>query len=1038
MSILVLGIAEQTRADVSPSGCNSNELNLSLERSHLYVKIGQTVWFTVSIENCCFPSGCDINDTEVTLTLPALDGTATGDVNVLETGGVFPIDGSGDTTYDPVPFMVAANPGVTLLQAQADADGQLRDRPDGFGSATASKTIPIIVIDPNIEITKRADPCQICGEETEVTYTYELTNTGDVDVRDVVVTDENCTPVRQADDPGNDDTILDTGETWVFTCTTMISEDTINTVTAEGNDVLLSSHVDAEAQAVVNACSPPPQHGATIGKICETPKLIGDKLVCDITITYDDDFGDTLKVWAAWDEVDPLGSSTRVPTAGNLAIVAVFGNTTATVAGPLPALIGPAGSTLNGLPGTASDGAITFRAEIADAYVIQAGDPNPLEDRGHVDVNDLCDDPETSACTGSMNSLSFTSSTVIIDPDIKIEEDPNRSNICEGADTLVSWTYTVTNPGDVDLFEVVVWDDECDLVQYVSGDTGDDGILGTSEIWIYECNDVISSGVTSTATVTANDVLLATPVEDSNDATVLSDAPTCDDIIGDTEPDCDSTGNVLSVLVSGGQPPYGYSWSVSGHGSWTIDGGSDTNEITYTAGAPGTSAVFGVDVNDAFDCSVVCMIELDCNSIPTFSILTPNGGEVLIAGATYDINWTTTDNINDVKIEYSTNNGTDWNDVNTVPNTGSYDWFVPEVTSNQCIVQISDANDANLYDISDDVFTIYVCRAGYDFVTKWGEQGDANGQFDYPYGIAVDSSAYIYVSDKHNDRIQKFTSDGNFVKTWGSIGIGDEQLNLPTHLDVGPSGYVYVADTLNYRIQKFDSNGGSITRWGSSGSGDGQFNRPCGVAVDCLGNVYVADTWNDRIQKFEPNDGDPNIYDFVTKWGTTGTGNSEFLDPYSIAVDCLGNVYVADYTNNRIQQFDSNGNFLTKWGSAGYGDGQFTYPLDISVDSAAYVYVTDSCQRAQKFTSDGMFITKWGSNGSGDGQFDGLHGIAIDSSGNVFVTELWPNQRVQKFEPEGPLRSDLNNDCQVDFVDFAVTASEWLECGNPFDSNCGY
>ena len=87
-------------------------------------------------------------------------------------------------------------------------------------------------------------------------------------------------------------------------------------------------------------------------------------------------------------------------------------------------------------------------------------------------------------------------------------------------------------------------------------------------------------------------------------------------------------------------------------------------------------------------------------------LLNPNGSETLIAGTTYDVNWTSTGSISDVKIEYSANNGAAWNDVNTVPNTGLYSWLVPTVDSNQCLVRISDASDPSISDISDGVFTI--------------------------------------------------------------------------------------------------------------------------------------------------------------------------------------------------------------------------------------------------------------------------------------------------------------------------------------------
>jgi formylglycine-generating enzyme required for sulfatase activity len=97
-------------------------------------------------------------------------------------------------------------------------------------------------------------------------------------------------------------------------------------------------------------------------------------------------------------------------------------------------------------------------------------------------------------------------------------------------------------------------------------------------------------------------------------------------------------------------------------------------------------------------------------AIPT--VISPNGGENWIAGTTKVISWETSDAnaIPNVHIEYSTEKDPNWKDVNTVPNTGSYNWLVPQATSNQCLVRISDVNDANIFDVSDKVFTIFVCQ----------------------------------------------------------------------------------------------------------------------------------------------------------------------------------------------------------------------------------------------------------------------------------------------------------------------------------------
>jgi len=92
-------------------------------------------------------------------------------------------------------------------------------------------------------------------------------------------------------------------------------------------------------------------------------------------------------------------------------------------------------------------------------------------------------------------------------------------------------------------------------------------------------------------------------------------------------------------------------------------------------------------------------------------IVAPNGGEELISGQTEIITWDTVGDINNVKIKFSDSNGQTWTDVNSsMPNNGSYDWLIPEVTSQNCLVQVSDANNAGVNDISDNVFSVYVCQ----------------------------------------------------------------------------------------------------------------------------------------------------------------------------------------------------------------------------------------------------------------------------------------------------------------------------------------
>jgi sugar lactone lactonase YvrE len=167
------------------------------------------------------------------------------------------------------------------------------------------------------------------------------------------------------------------------------------------------------------------------------------------------------------------------------------------------------------------------------------------------------------------------------------------------------------------------------------------------------------------------------------------------------------------------------------------------------------------------------------------------------------------------------------------------------------------------------------------------------------------------------------------------------------------------------------------------------------VAVDAVGNVYVADSYNDRIQKFD-SDGT-----YLTQWGSPGSGDGEFVELGGVAVDAVGYVYVTDVHNHRIQKFDSDGTYKTQWGSWGSGDGEFKNPDGVAVDVSGNVYVVEN-HRIQKFDSDGTYLTQWGSWGSGDGEFKYPDGVAVDSSGSVYVADS-NNHRIQKFSYGGSI-----------------------------------
>jgi DNA-binding beta-propeller fold protein YncE len=97
-----------------------------------------------------------------------------------------------------------------------------------------------------------------------------------------------------------------------------------------------------------------------------------------------------------------------------------------------------------------------------------------------------------------------------------------------------------------------------------------------------------------------------------------------------------------------------------------------------------------------------------------------------------------------------------------------------------------------------------------------------------------------------NHRVQKFTSSGSYISYFGGPGI----MNQPYGICVDASGDVYVANTYLNRIDKYDGNGNFLTLWGSAGTGNGQFTLPAGIAAGPGDKIYVVDTNNHRVQKF--------------------------------------------------------------------------------------------------------------------------------------------------------------------------------------------
>jgi len=236
------------------------------------------------------------------------------------------------------------------------------------------------------------------------------------------------------------------------------------------------------------------------------------------------------------------------------------------------------------------------------------------------------------------------------------------------------------------------------------------------------------------------------------------------------------------------------------------------------------------------------------------------------------------------------------------PNEQLYATYFPKVYEDSrinslTIYKVPDTPPSNLSSLPEGVTNMFE-----------GGRGGGKGEFDLPKGICVDGNGNILVADTDNGRIEKFDPTGAFLSTIGTKGSGPGQLGQPNGIAIDGAGNIYVADASNQRVQKLTPDGTLIAEWSPGLYG------PRKIAIGPDGSIYVVDQGRTRIVKFSP-DGQ-----VLTTWGSSGSGDGQFNDHTSVAVDPTTNkVYVADPRNSRIQVFDSNGKFLTKWSVPEWG-----------------------------------------------------------------------------------------------------------------------
>ncbi|MDX2128824.1 MAG: T9SS type A sorting domain-containing protein [Chloroherpetonaceae bacterium] len=348
--------------------------------------------------------------------------------------------------------------------------------------------------------------------------------------------------------------------------------------------------------------------------------------------------------------------------------------------------------------------------------------------------------------------------------------------------------------------------------------------------------------------------------------------------------------------------------------------------------------------------------------------------------------------------------------------------------------------------------------------------GRSASTMNIPSGVAVDGSGNLYVADRGNNRVLRFASAAtaltgaaaNVVLGQGVFTAGVANLldgagfSAPSGVAVDPvSGKIFVADAGNHRVLRFTSAAAMVTgsaaeaafgqpdlfsnTANNGGLSASTMSIPSGVAVDGSGNLYVADYNNHRVLRFASAAtaltgaaaavalGQPDLVSGTANNGGLSASTMNF--PYGVAVDGSGNLYVADFSNNRVLRFASAATALTSAAATvalgqpnltsgtanngGLSASTMSSPSGVAVDGSGNLYVADrGNNRVLRFASAATALTGAAAAValgqpdlvSGTANNGGLsastmrfpHGVAVDGSSNLYVADQ-NNHRVLRF-----------------------------------------
>ena len=270
------------------------------------------------------------------------------------------------------------------------------------------------------------------------------------------------------------------------------------------------------------------------------------------------------------------------------------------------------------------------------------------------------------------------------------------------------------------------------------------------------------------------------------------------------------------------------------------------------------------------------------------------------------------------------------------------------------------------------------------YSTVFGAEGSSSGEFKVPTSLAVDGEGNLWVTDYENGRVEEFSPEHVFIRSVGSKGTGEGQFEAPWGIAVNQkSDLVYVSDQGSHRVDIFTVKGRFVSSF-TAGKGPA-FGTLAGVAVDESGNVWVCDYSNDRIDEFS----ETGEYELSiapeTLHALSGPTNIAFSG---------GNLYVTNQGSHDVEELNTKGEWQRTIGSEGKGNGEFSDPYGIATDPEnGDLFVSDAAaHRVQEFSPEGTFLTKFGAEGSAAEDFSEPLGVALNSDGAVYIADAGVDQ----------------------------------------------